>query len=35
MTFGFGDLQLVDEKGETWTSINNGITEGDAKIKIK
>jgi hypothetical protein len=35
MIFGFEDLRLVDEKGETWTSINNGITEGDAKIKIK
>ncbi|WP_210471186.1 DUF4179 domain-containing protein [Sporosarcina sp. 6E9] len=25
--FGFEDLRLVDEKGETWTSINNGVTK--------
>ena len=24
--FGFEDLRFVDEKGETWTSINNGVT---------
>jgi hypothetical protein len=28
--FGFEDLRLVDEKGETWTSINNGITSSGA-----
>ena len=29
--FGFEDLRLVDEKGETWTSINNGITKSGAR----
>ena len=29
--FGFEDLQLVDEKGATWTSINNGITRSGAR----
>ena len=29
--FGFEDLRLVDEKGETWTSINNGITSSGAR----
>ena len=29
--FGFEDLRFVDEKGETWTSINNGITRSGAR----
>ena len=34
--FGFEDLRLVDEKGETWTSINNGITSsGDEDDEVK
>ncbi len=29
--FGFEDLRLVDENGETWTSINNGVTRSGAR----